>query len=525
MRDKRAIMVVAVLCTGMFCGRGWADSLVVSEAEPDPVKGGTQTVRFDLQWENSWRNDLAGTGKAEPNNYDAAWVFVKYCVGTGEWNHATLSTKVTDHTVPAGVALSVGQTAGPSAELGAGKGVGVFIYRSANGKGRFTAKNVGLCWQRASDKVADDAKVTVKVFALEMVYIPEGRFYLGSGGNEPGHFYQYTDGSQDTKPFLVTSETNPITVGKAAGNLCYAGGGDGTGPLSSSFPKGYAAFYCMKYMLSQGQYTDFLNKLTPTQAKMKDTIKGLDFIHQTCKDTNYTISWSGTKEPERILAPKSPDDPILSSNDPTIIDELMAEQAPALVHKFLVKSPDLACTWMGWLNSFAYAAWAGLRPMTELEYEKACRGPATPVPNEYAWGSADRPPQASVAGTSESGTGKAKPAGASYYGVLDLTGNLWERCMTAGSARGRKFQGTHGSGTLRANGLLNGAYDIGSELWDNADWEGTILPYGSKAEYHGITGYRSGPERVSFRGSATCMDGHAEGAHQPMGWRAVRTAP
>jgi hypothetical protein len=37
----------------------------------------------------------------------------------------------------------------------------------------------------------------------------------------------------------------------------------------------------------------------------------------------------------------------------------------------------------------AFADWSGLRPMSELEYEKACRGYNTPaVPNEYAWGNA-----------------------------------------------------------------------------------------------------------------------------------------
>ena len=34
----------------------------------------------------------------------------------------------------------------------------------------------------------------------------------------------------------------------------------------------------------------------------------------------------------------------------------------------------------------AFADWAGLRSMTELEYEKACRGPLEPVAGEYAFG-------------------------------------------------------------------------------------------------------------------------------------------
>jgi len=34
-------------------------------------------VEFDISWENSWRDDLPGTGQAAPYNWDAAWVFVK----------------------------------------------------------------------------------------------------------------------------------------------------------------------------------------------------------------------------------------------------------------------------------------------------------------------------------------------------------------------------------------------------------------------------------------------------------------
>ena len=40
------------------------------------------------------------------------------------------------------------------------------------------------------------------------------------------------------------------------------------------------------------------------------------------------------------------------------------------------------------MDGAAYADWSGLRPMTELEFEKACRGNQTPVANEFAWGTA-----------------------------------------------------------------------------------------------------------------------------------------
>ena len=38
--------------------------------------------------------------------------------------------------------------------------------------------------------------------------------------------------------------------------------------------------------------------------------------------------------------------------------------------------------------------------------------------------------------------------GGSYYGIMELTGNLWERAVSIGVATGRGFVGTHGDGVL-----------------------------------------------------------------------------
>ena len=42
-------------------------------------------IKFDLSWENSWRINVG------PANWDAAWVFAKFRIGSGEWQHATLN--------------------------------------------------------------------------------------------------------------------------------------------------------------------------------------------------------------------------------------------------------------------------------------------------------------------------------------------------------------------------------------------------------------------------------------------------
>jgi hypothetical protein len=42
-------------------------------------------IKFDIQWYNSWRTASA------PGNWDAAWIFVKYRVNSGQWQHAWLN--------------------------------------------------------------------------------------------------------------------------------------------------------------------------------------------------------------------------------------------------------------------------------------------------------------------------------------------------------------------------------------------------------------------------------------------------
>ena len=53
-------------------------------------------------------------------------------------------------------------------------------------------------------------------------------------------------------------------------------------------------------------------------------------------------------------------------------------------------------------------------------------------------------------------------AGASYYGAMNLTGNLRERIITVGDADGRSYLGTHGDGNLSVQGNHT-----------NADWPTT----------------------------------------------------
>ena len=143
-------------------------------------------VQFDLSWENSWRT-------ATPNNWDAAWVFVKYKVrsldgGDGLWRHASLNNSSVN--VDAG-SISYGLlTPGTAFHATTNPVLGAFLYRSAIGTGPISFAFAQLRWnygenyKNATNKIEDNDYVEIKVFAIEMVYVPGGApFNVGDGSS------------------------------------------------------------------------------------------------------------------------------------------------------------------------------------------------------------------------------------------------------------------------------------------------------------------------------------------------------
>lgn len=493
-------------CTALlalFIGHGalHANNISVANTTFTDGTGGTATIQFDISWENSWR----GSGVI---NWDAAWVFVKYKQSNGVWRHARLAEN--GHTAPAGSMIDNGLlTPGAAYHANTNPVVGVFIRRDADGTGTFTANGVQLFWDHGAQGILTANDIAeVRVFAIEMVYVNEGPFWVGAVGH-------------------VLSE-------------------EGFGSVPTSFPKGYQAFYCMKYEIAQQQYVDFLNCLTREQ---QNTRVGTDIAPGVSSVTDrYVMPGSATTQWRNAIRCDATIDP----------------QAP--VHFYCDangngtggEADDGQWVAANYLNAFdlaAYLDWSALRIMTMYEYEKVCRGPLEPVPGEYAWGNAlavewDHGYTLEGTGTAQEGiasgysttsgnmnwggggpvrvgifaahptnTGRMA-SGAGYYGAMELTGNVGEYTMEPTTNYGALYWGWHGEGNLHPNGEN-----------DVASWPSPgFVPVDGQ---HGFTikggGGGSGiPASIGSTVSAGTVMGHhssATGRWEAMGGRGVRTAP
>lgn len=504
MNKRKAIFMGAL--TLILVASAYANNLMITNVN---VRGFTDTkayLSFDVSWDNSWRYENSG----DPLYFhDAAWIFFKVkVVGGNEWQHVIFENSGLNP-----VGSSCGQGAAVEIMVPDDR-VGLFLRRAADGNGPVSVQNIEVIWDITANGLLKTDQVRLKAFGLEMVYVPEGAFQLGDGATGRGNLFE---GGGGTTPFTV-EHGGAIECANQAGCLWGASQASytsmgGAGDIPAEFPNGFNAFYCMKYEVTQGQYVDFLNTLTRLQQQNHclATVEGY-----------YMSSTAGGSASAQYR------------NTVQLIDDSEGVE-PRI---YATATPDRVCNFFSYADLAALCDWSGLRIMTELEFEKACRGPLAPVTGEYAWGTSARVTPTGLQGTDGSGeeyynTGNlvcagagpgngpvragifAKPgasreqAGASYWGIMELSGNMWERVVTIGHASGRDFTGLHGNGCLSADG----AADVAN--WPSASATGT--------------GVRGGGWTVEAQSSQTSDRNFGARAlnerNTNWGGRAVRSAP
>ena len=301
-----------------------------------------------------------------------------------------------------------------------------------------------------------------KVMGVEMVNVPQTTSYWIGDGATIGAFTKY----------------------EITGNGSISSGSIGTGNAApSTYPKGWNGFYSMKYEVTQEQYVEFLNTLTYGQQARRSVAT------PDSPATTFAF-YNSYRNGIKIKVPGS------NASVPALYGCDFVEGD----FDDLNDGQNIAMNWMSYADATAYLDWAALRPMSEIEYEKICRGPVAPVANEFAWGTVElnavtavinsglgnegnstvlnglanygsnaqygnsvvvnSPVKVGYSATNSSGR---ISAAASYYGAMEMSGNVGEFAIAAKTAGGSTYTGVLGDGELSTITATDG--DSDQLLW------------------------------------------------------------
>jgi formylglycine-generating enzyme required for sulfatase activity len=513
-------ILMAGLLGFILSAPAYANNLSVTNVALGTRNPGAHTivVTFNVSWQNSWRNKI---------NYDATWLTVRLNNSQIVPTSAALCQITATGLNPAGTSPG----SAPNLQIYVPQDAsGAFLQPSGTGFiGDINTQNVQLTVNYQNCGFTDNDQIYAGVFGLEMVFIPQGAFYAGDYNTSTASL---NSGSGDSNPWHISSE-NPIPVTNAtSGGYQYVSAGNAgefaTGAsftVPAAFPKGYNAFYVMKYGINEGQWVQFVNSI-PAAARINRDLSDNNHKNSTNVVFRNSISCSGT--------------PLLCSS----------------------QRPSRAVSYLSWMDLAAFLDWEALRPMTELEFEKMSRGPLVPNPGEYVWGNQSISAAADLSGTAEDGTETVTTAnananynnttftggdaaqgagfnqgplrggifaasnstrtssGSSYYGVMDLAGNLKEHVVTIGNSAGLVYTGQQGTGALNTTAGFEGNANMpGWPGMDSQSQNGVDAAVGS--------GFRGGSWadnaanlRISDRTEAARTDTSALNTY---GGRGVRT--
>lgn len=295
---------------------------------------------------------------------------------------------------------------------------------------------------------------------------------------------------EKTNDAFVVDRASGIVMDKET-NLSAEDGATWSGTLQANYPTGFNSFYAMKYEVSQEQWVRFLNKLEYNQQKLRTVGDKLDELSVG----RYVY---GSSCRNGIAVGSRDNGAVVFVNNLT--NDLNKEYAQS------DDGQTIACNYLSPADMLAYADWCGLRPLSEMEYEKMSRSLYPDVPYLREWAGGDpadivTPASNSIAyprtaqekmndnagkkvnvnagralagpvrvGAAAVGAHSRTAAGASFWGCLDLSGNLSEIYYACNNGAGRDFQdvlAAHGNGALVANSTANtaGNTDMSTNYW------------------------------------------------------------